>query len=219
MRRRTLFTLFAGLFVLAMIALMPMRFILPETALSARKVAGSIWSARLEGVSFGSLPLADLNAGLRWPGRLVFEDGARLSGSISPKSGGLSVRDLQGKLLLAGVDRSAQDVEFLGVSLDFGEDGCVNANGRVRLRLVPSIAGVAMGQTLVGSPRCDSADLLIRLTSQSGLEALTFRVAPDRSTKTEMLIRPADREAGAALLAAGFVETPTGYRFASTGKY
>jgi general secretion pathway protein N len=219
MRRWSILSLFAGMLTLAMIALMPMRFILPEAFVSARNVTGTIWSARLEGVSIGGLQIGDLNAGVRWPSRLKFNDGARISGSVSSGSGGLSIHDLTGKLPLAGVENNAQDVEFLNVSLDLREAGCASASGRIRLRLAPSIAGIAMGQTLVGAPRCDGADVSVRLASQSGLEALTFRVAPDRSTKTEMLIRPTDREAGAALLAAGLLETPTGYSFVTTGKF
>ena len=211
MTRRQLILWFGGLLTVALIACAPMRWFLPGGPLSVRKVSGTIWSARLEGASVQGMPLGDLNAGLVWPGRLKFSDGTRISGSIGT-GGGYSVRDLTGILSLSSAHPAAQDVEFRAFSLDFGPEGCRSAGGRIRLRLTPSISGVAMGQTLVGAPRCKGHALVTRLASQSGLEVMTLSAKPDGKTVTELLIRPGERDAGPPLLAAGFKQTPAGYR-------
>jgi general secretion pathway protein N len=212
MRRLRLWMLFAGLMLLSLIALMPMRLFLPESQISARNISGSIWSARLENVSAAGIPLGDLRAGLRWPGRLAFHDGARLSGSAGLIGDGYSLRDLTGKLALSSVNSATQDVEFLSVNFISGKEGCTEASGRIRLRLAQTIATIPMGQLLVGAPRCDGANLVTRLSSQSALEVLTFTAQPDGKTRTEMLIRPSEQGAASALLAAGFVQTSQGYR-------
>jgi general secretion pathway protein N len=212
MRRSRLWMLFAGLMLLSLIALMPMRLFLPESQISARNISGSIWSARLENVSAGGIPLGNLRAGLRWPGRLAFHDGARLSGSAGLIGDGYSLRDLTGKLALSSVNSATQDVEFLSVNIISGKEGCTEASGRIRLRLAQTIATVPMGQLLVGAPRCDGANLVTRLSSQSALEVLTLTALPDGKTRTEILIRRSEPDAASALLAAGFVETLLGYR-------
>jgi general secretion pathway protein N len=204
--------LFAGFTILSLIALMPMRMFLPESKMSARNVRGSIWQARLETVSVGGIPLGDLDVGLRWPGRIVFQDGARISGSAGLFGGGYSLHDLTGKLTLSSVNPATQDVEFVSVNVDFGKVGCTRANGRIRLRLAQTIATIPMGQMLVGGPRCDRENLVTRLSSQSALEVLTFTLKPDGKTRTEMLIRTSEQGSASALLAAGFVPTPQGYR-------
>jgi Type II secretion system (T2SS), protein N len=212
MTRCRLMFWFAGLFTVALIAFAPMRWVLPSDLLSARKVSGSIWSARIESASIQGLPLGDLNAGLAWPGRLKVSDGTRIAGALGLRNRGYSVRDLSGTLPLTSAIPAAEDVEFRGVNFDFGPGGCKGASGRIRLRLAASIAGIPMGQTLVGAPRCTGQALGVRLSSQSGLEVLTVSAQPDGKAVTELLIRPGERDAGPALLAAGFAQVPLGYK-------
>jgi Type II secretion system (T2SS), protein N len=212
MARRQILLWFAGMVTVALIAFAPMRWILPDDPFSARKVSGTIWSARLEGTSIQGLPLGDLDAGLAWPGRLKFSDGTRITGSLGLQDRGYSVRDLSGTLSLAPANPAAEDVEFRGVNFDFGPAGCKGASGRIRLRLAASIAGLPMGQTLVGGARCTGQALGARLSSQSGLEVLTISAQPDGKVVTELLIRPGERDAGPALLAAGFKQVPLGYK-------
>ncbi len=203
---------FGVLLLLALTVLMPMRLFLGEGPLSARSVKGSIWSAELQDAHLGAIPLGTLHAGLGWPGRLDFQGRNRISGWLSLWSEGVSVHDVSGKIPLSAVNSFAQEAELVGVSVNFAESGCKTAKGRVRLQLSKIIAGIAMGQMLVGSPKCDGNALVLHLASQSGLEQVTFTQVPLQDYTTVVILRPTDQEGAASLLKAGFVETPTGYR-------
>jgi general secretion pathway protein N len=209
--------LFALLLLAALVVLIPMRLFLGDGALSARAVRGSIWSAEIEDAHLGAIPLGNMTAGLGWPGLLRFQDGNRISGSLSPWSDGVAVKELNGKIALSAATPYAQEAELLGLSVDFAQDGCKTAKGRVRVQLAKVIAGIPMGQMLVGSPKCDGSALVLHLASQSGLEQVTLTQPPTGGTTTVVILRPTDREAAAALLAAGFAETPTGYRLTISG--
>jgi general secretion pathway protein N len=215
--RGRLFWLFALLLLAALVALMPMRLFLGDGPLSARAIRGSIWSAEIEDAHLGAIPLGNMTAGLGWPGLLRFRDGDRISGSLSPWSDGVSVKDLNGKIALSAATPYAQEAELVGLAVDFDPSGCKAAKGRVRLQLAKTIAGIPMGQMLVGSPKCDGRALVLHLASQSGLEQLTLTLPPTGRATTVVILRPTDREAVPALLAAGFTETPTGYRLSIDG--
>nr|MDP8995143.1 type II secretion system protein N [Pseudomonadota bacterium] len=71
---------------------------------------------------------------------------------------------------------------------------------------MPGVPGAASG-----SARCDGAVLLLPLASPSGMEAVHIRLAADGRWRADLLVRPADETARAALAAAGFRPSRGGY--------
>ncbi len=214
---------FVVLLLALLAALLPMRLVLPDGMISVRKVEGSIWSARLNDARIGPLSLGDIDAGLRWPGWLAFHETSDrpggIEGRLRPVGGGVELRDASGALALSGEARAmgGERLDLSAVSLDWGDAGCHHASGRVRLQLVPEVAGVQLGQLLTGTPKCQDGRFTLRLASQAGLESLEIELRPGGGYRSVMSIRPTDPAASAKLIAAGFRETPTGYQLEQSG--
>src|SRR5690606_26655451 len=133
MRGRIAF--FAAVFVLALIATLPLRVTagwlgLDARGLAAREAAGSVWSGRLNDAQLGRAPRGDLSARLRFLRRLTGRARVALArpGEVDPFEGALTVSpsgfgvdDITGRLrvaaLFAPLPISAIDLD--GVSAGF----------------------------------------------------------------------------------------------------
>ena len=229
--------IFGAMFVVALIALLPLRlamgwFDLGDTGLTAREVSGSIWSGSLREASFGGVALGDLHAGLSpFPllvGRARIDLAGRGLGTARPFRGAISVSrhsfgvdDMSATLpagtVFAPVPVSALDLD--DVSIRFQDGNCEKAQGRVRATLSGDLAGINLGQGMSGSARCDAGALLLPLVSQAGTESIALRLWGTGRFRAELSVQPSDPAEIQKLVLGGFQASARGYTLAIEGKF
>lgn len=233
MRRRIAF--FAAVFVLALIATLPLRVAagwlgLDDRGLAAREAAGSVWSGRLSEAQLGRAPLGDLSARLRVLPLLIGKARVALArpgeldpfeGALTASPGGFGIDDMSGRLrvaaLFAPLPISAIDLE--GVSAGFSGGRCSRAEGQVRAMLSGEIAGIGLPSGFTGNVTCVEDAVLIPLASQTGMERLALRLFADGRYRIDLIIRPTDEAMRAALTAAGFTAGNGGFARHIEGRF
>lgn len=233
MKRRIAF--FAAVFLLALIATLPLRVAagwlgLDDRGLAAREAAGSMWSGRLSEAQLGRVPLGDLSARLRALPLLIGKARVALSrpgevdpfeGALTASFGGFGIDDMSGRLrvaaLFAPLPIAAIDLE--GVSAGFSGGQCSRAEGQVRAMLSGEIAGIGLPSGFTGSLTCADDAVLIPLASQTGMERLALRLFADGRYRIDLTIRPADETMRAALNAAGFTAGNGGFSRHIEGRF
>jgi general secretion pathway protein N len=223
---------FLSAFAFALIALLPLRlgldwFGLSERGFAAREAQGSVWLGTVSEAQFGKVALGDLGTRLNTlpllAGRARIDvaglGGRRFEGAFTSSRHGFGLDDVTAQLAMAGafgpLPLATLDTEDLGVRFEGGR--CRSAEGRVRAALSGDIAGIPL-PALAGTARCDGGVLLLPLGSQAGTETLQLRIAGDGRYRAELAVRPAQAELGAALTAAGFVLTGSGYALRLAGE-
>ena len=211
--------LLAGLFLVALLALLPLRLALDAfgfaaRGLTARAANGSIWLGALQQAQVGPVPLGDLKARLNfWPlllGRarlsLAGVDEGTFRGAVTVSRHSFGFDDVSARLRVGALfaPLAVSTLDFDGVSAGFAGGRCTRAQGRVRAAVSGEMAGLALGSGLTGDARCAGDALLLPLVSQSGMERLNIRLLPDGRYQLELLVRPADETLRAGLMAAGF---------------
>ncbi|MEP7004664.1 MAG: type II secretion system protein N [Sphingomonas bacterium] len=227
---------FGGAFVVALIALLPLRlamgwFDLGSTGLTAREVNGSVWYGTLHEASFGGVPLGDLHAGLSPFQLLVGRARINLSGqgdAARPFHGAIGVTrhsfgvdDLSATLpagnVFAPVPVSALDFDDLSVR--FQDGNCEKAEGRVKATVSGDLAGISLGQGMSGTARCDAGALLLPLVSQAGTETIALRLWGTGRFRAELTVQPGDPTEIQKLVLSGFQATAKGYTLAIEGRF
>jgi general secretion pathway protein N len=216
----------------AAIVFMPLRTIVAEDAITARKVDGIIWDGSIRDLRLGKVAVGDVNARLLFSplfmgraeillsrGNSPFVPG--INGSVSRGISGVSVRNLFATLpvgvLLAPFP--AENIQFEGFSARFADGKCMNAGGQVRLTLSDTIPGLNLQNGMLGQPRCDGAQLLLPLVSQSAMERADIRVSADGSYTVTVMLN-ADLGGQAAVLSlTGFRPVDGGYRLLQKGRF
>lgn len=232
---RTLF--FLAAFVVALLALLPMRLGidwlgLNTRGLAAREVEGSVWFGALKEAQFGSVALGDVHAGLR--GLPLFLGRARVAmqrdagtpddvfdGAATVTRNGFGFDDVDGRLQLAGAfgPLPLTEVEIGDVTAHFQNGRCVRAAGTVRAAVAGDIGGgIALPGGLTGTARCDGGALLLPLVSQSGTESLDIRLFGDGRYQAQVLMRSTDITLRDRFTSAGFAVTPAGYALTIGGE-
>lgn len=179
--RRRVF--FGSALAISLIVLLPLRlaigwFDLGGRGLAAREASGSLWAGTLKEAEFGPVALGDVHARLNVLPLLIGrarlslsrdEALGRFSGAISVSRHGFGLEDLTGQIRLGALFAPAPVtvLDLDDVSAHFTGGRCETAEGGVR----------AAG--LTGTVRCAEGDLLVPLASQSGLDRVALRVAPD----------------------------------------
>lgn len=229
--------LFLAMFVVALIAFLPLRlalgwFGLAEQGLTARSVTGSVWAGHLREARFGQIALGDLSAGvspvslLLGRARVALDSNeappaARLSGAITVSRHSFALDDMTASLPVGTAFRpvpvTVLDLEQ--VSVRFTDDQCDSAEGRVRATLTGDVGGLPVPAALTGNARCDGGALLLPLVSAAGNEGSTIRLWPDGRYRAELTLQPSDPAAGLRLQTAGFVQTDTGMELAIEGRF
>lgn len=222
----------------ALVALFPMRLGagllgLEQQGVTARAISGSVWGARIEGLSASGVALGTVDAALSPFGLLIGQARIRVTRSAdaagdNPLAGtalvsrhSLGVEDLATALPL-GAALAPLPVGTLttsGLSVRFDEGACVRASGAVRLSLTGGVGGLALAQGLSGVATCDGRYLRLPLASQSGQERLDLRVAIAGDYTAELLVAQPDEARAAALTALGFEAGPGGHRLRVTGRF
>ena len=228
--RRWLFL--AAAFLVALVALLPLRLALDvfgfgARGLTARAATGSLWLGALQEAQIGPVPLGDLKARLNL--LPLFLGRARLSlsgagegsfeGAVTVTRHSFGFDDVDARLrvgaLFSPLTVSTLDLDDLGGGFAGGR--CTRGEGRVRAALSGEIAGLAPG--LAGQVRCAGEALLLPLASQSGMERLNIRLFGDGRYSVEMLVRPTDPTLRARLVAAGFRPAGSGYGMRVDGAF
>lgn len=226
--------LFLAMFAAALLVFLPMRLVLGWIGLdvqgfTARRATGTVWSGTLAEARFGDVDLGTLRAGLAPLPLLAGQ--ARVG--LRSRDGGEEPR-LEGAFVISrnamGLDK-ARGLVPLGrafaplpvTALDLGEvtvrfvDGaCERAEGRVRATLAAS--GLPLPGSLSGTARCAGGALLLPLAGAAG-EGATLSVWQDGRYRAELVLPPGDPRQSAALQAAGFLDTGSGWRLSAEGRF
>jgi general secretion pathway protein N len=197
---------------------------------TARAAQGSIWDGVLRDISIDGVSLGDFSAELSPLALLTGKAAINLRYLASPETtrgtlvatfGAFGVDDVTAKLALPGAFRPlpVQTIELRDANVRFAGNRCIAAGGQVRVVLSGSIGGYALGQELVGSPRCDGDVLSIALASGSAMERVTMRLVPDGQYTAKVIIKAADPAAAAKLSSSGFSEGAAGHVMEISGKF
>jgi general secretion pathway protein N len=231
MKRRFAIASVAALAVAAII-FMPLRTIVAGDGVTARKVDGIIWDGSIRDLRLGKLPVGDVNARLLFVplfmgraeillsrGNAQFVPG--ISGSVSRGLNGVSVNNLSATLPVGTLFAPfpAENIQFEGVSARFAAGRCMEASGQVRLTLSDTMPGLNLQNGMLGQPRCDGAQLLLPLVSQSAMERADIRLSADGSYTVTAMLNGDRGDQAAALNLAGFRSVAGGYRLVQKGRF
>jgi general secretion pathway protein N len=231
MKRRFAIASVAALAV-AVIIFMPLRTIVAGDGVTARKVDGIIWDGSIRDLRLGKLPVGDVNARLLFVplfmgraeillsrGNAQFVPG--ISGSVSRGLNGVSVNNLSATLPVGTLFAPfpAENIQFEGVSARFAAGRCIEASGQVRLTLSDTMPGLNLQNGMLGQPRCDGAQLLLPLVSQSAMERADIRLSADGSYTVTVMLNGDRGDQAAALNLAGFRSVAGGYRLVQKGRF
>lgn len=216
----------------AAILFMPLRTIIAGDGVTARKVDGIIWDGSIRDLRLGKLPVGDVNArllfGPLFMGRaeiLLSRGDAQyvpgITGSVSRSLSGVSVRNLSATLPVGALlaPFPAENIQFEGVSARFAGGRCMEASGQVRLTLSDTMPGLNLQNGMLGQPRCDGAQLLLPLVSQSAMERADIRLSADGSYTVAVMLNGDRGDQAAVLNLAGFRAVAGGYRLVQKGRF
>lgn len=231
MKRRFAIASVAALAV-AVIIFMPLRTIVAGDGVTARKVDGIIWDGSIRDLRLGKLPVGDVNARLLFVplfmgraeillsrGNAQFVPG--ISGSVSRGLNGVSANNLSATLPVGTLFAPfpAENIQFEGVSARFAAGRCMEASGQVRLTLSDTMPGLNLQNGMLGQPRCDGAQLLLPLVSQSAMERADIRLSADGSYTVTVMLNGDRGDQATALNLAGFRSVAGGYRLVQKGRF
>jgi general secretion pathway protein N len=220
-----------GLSAAAVMALMsvPLAVVLPmalpaDSGLSARTAEGTLWEGMLRQADVAGLPLGDTRVGFDFLPFLVGQArmgfaSATLRGVLDVSSGSFGLSRGNGTVDLAGRLRPLPLSRFTfdDVAVEFRNDRCVSAKGRVRAEVATDIGGLALPGGMSGTLRCNGADLVVPLAGQSGMERVDLRVTASGNWRADLSVRTSDPVIAGKLLSSGFSSGPAGYTLRVSG--
>jgi hypothetical protein len=180
----------AAAFLIAAVALAPLRFIIEAADMRVRDVeigavSGTIWSGELQDVRWRGAPLGDLQVGASlaglMQGRLQMDlestDGAVREGSWIVGADGGRFERLKGTFMLNRLVPGAPAgafVSFLGGGGRLEGGRCADAHGRI---LVDGLEAAGL-QALEGSVRCEAGRIALALIPATGGGGLDLLLDP-----------------------------------------
>jgi general secretion pathway protein N len=180
--------LFLALFVLALLAFLPLRLVLAGSGLAAREASGSIWSGTLKEARIGPAALGDVQARVR---PLPLLTGSlriglarpstaadRLSGTLVLSRNRRAIENATGLIPLETSLASfpATSVELADITVRFRDGQCDRAEGMVRANLA---GGSALPASLSATARCDRGALSLPFTVGGTGAKIELRVSGD----------------------------------------
>jgi len=216
----------------ATILFMPLRTFVAGEGVTARKVDGIIWDGSIRDLRLGKLPVGDVNARLLFSslfmgraeillsrGNTQFVPG--ITGSVSRGISGVSVNNLSATLPVGALFAPfpAENIQFEGFSARFAAGKCMDASGQVRMTLSDIMPGLNLQNGMLGQPRCDDAQLLLPLISQSAMERADIRLSADGSYTVTIMLNADRGDQAATLNVAGFRPVDGGYRLVQKGRF
>ncbi len=234
---RTLF--FVCVFLLAMVALIPMRFglawlQLDELGLAARETRGSVWNGAMVETQLGSAELGDVDAGLGFFPLLIGNARMALSREVPE---GSPNGEFDGALTVSGADFGIDDMSarlpaadlfaplpisslsLQDVTAHFENGLCAEAEGLVRAEFTGASSPIPLPPALSGNARCDEGVLLLPMISQSGMEQLNLRIGSTGEYTLEFIVDPGDDARRERLTGAGFQPGANGYAMTMQGRF
>lgn len=210
-----------AVFVLALVALFPLRLAmalsgLDQRGVSAAQVNGSVWGGTMNDLMLGDVrignvyaavsPIQILVARIRMDVWRDDETAGSLAGAMTMGFNARGIDDVTGLIPVgtAFAPLPVSNLEMEKVTVHFAAESCSKAEGRVRARLTSAIAGLNLTQGMSGIAQCDGQAVLFPLVSQTGLERLSLRIWRDGRTSTQMSVRSGSGVNVAALEAMGF---------------
>lgn len=215
----------AGLFIGALIVLIPLRMVLglamPET-ITARSVEGTVWSGRIGDLNAGPLPIGTVDAGLEplplligRPQFAVARDG--FSASIAPSrishaNGSVQLPDGLGGMPVTSLGLG----DFSAVMAD-GQ--CAEAQGTLSLTLASLGPMLPDATTVTGQARCEKGALVVPMRGPQGMERLTFKLSGDGRWQADLTLSGLPQETADALKSSGFDARPGGVGIGTSGTF
>jgi len=95
----------------------------------------------------------------------------------------------------------------------------MDAGGQVRMTLSDIMSGLNLQNGMLGQPRCDGAELLLPLVSQSAMERADIRLSADGSYTVAIMLNADRGDQAATLNVAGFRPVDGGYRLVQKGRF
>jgi general secretion pathway protein N len=228
----------AALLLAALVIFMPMRWAVGAAIdrtsnFAASGADGTIWSGRIYEVRLGKLSLGTVNAGVDplafvsgrngfWFGRPATEGLSVFGGRVYRGFGSIAVSDLEGAIPLASLisGLATTQVEFGSVSVSFATGKCRSASGSIRLKSQGGLfAALGIEAGLLGRIRCDAGDLVIPLSSASGMEQLDVRISADGRYRASLQLQQPGAELAPLLSLAGFAPVAGGFRKTDSGRF
>lgn len=225
----------AGIAVLAVLLLFPLRAALPqddlaELRLTARQVAGSIWYGRIGDLTLDRQLLGTFDVRLNPAALLLGRVEMRFEriGSLQgPLTGGLraggqtrGVEDLSGRMPAASLlaPLPIETLDFSEATILFRNGVCSEARGRVTARLGMQLGPIDLSRGLSGPLQCEGERVRARLASESGAELLEFYVSSTGRLRGWITIRNPAPDVTAALAIFGFQPGPGGLTLSVDGR-
>ena len=225
----------AIVFILAGLALLPMRMVLAaarldQAGLAAEEVSGTIWDGRLRGAQFRGADLGDVRLRLSPLSLLRLAPQVRFA---APGDGGSEAARASGAMHLLigpGVDRLNAalplaiwnspiplqgQLRFENVGFRFEGGRCKGASGRVSTDALSASAGSLglQGPVLAGPVTCDGKFALAALAGeQNGVRVhAKLRIDAEARVQLDSEVSGVDAAGEAVLSAAGFTLGPNGW--------
>ena len=227
----------AAIFVVALVAAFPLRLALGWSdpggrGITAREVAGTIWSGAIGDLRVGALPLGDVSAHLRPLPLLVGRREVHVERLAAPGAppgfsanaaggeGWLSLREVQGQVPIGDAFGSipATALGFRDFHVEMSGGRCVGAGGQVSLILAPFGELMPAPVALSGTARCNKNALYVPMTGPTGLERLFLRLEPDGRWRADLVLTGLPAEVAAPLLESGFAARPGGIGISANGR-
>ncbi len=193
---------FLGALLFALIALLPLRFVIgglgfADRGLTARGAAGSLWLGALDEARLGPVPLGTVATRLRvlplLAGRArldVAQEGDGFRAGLTASRHGFGIDDASGTIEVAGFGAvPPSTLDLTDVSVRFGDGQCAAAEGMVKARLAGQIGAAPAVSGFSGEARCDGRAVLLPLRSQSGADRLDVRLFADGRYQLDASIR------------------------------
>ena len=216
-----------GIALLAFVLMMPLRVALSgsdlaQVGLSARQVAGSIWSGRIGDLMLGRQLLGTFDARVS-PGGLLLGRVAmpfeRLGSPDGPLTGVLraggnlhGVEQLTGTLAVGPVFGSApvQSLDLSQVTILFADGRCRRAEGRIAANLAISLGPVPLDRGFTGTLACEGQRVRARLATPGGGERIEFFLDHQGRVRGWITIRSPFPGLDTLLAVYGFTAGPDG---------
>ena len=210
----------AGVFVLALLALFPLRPALQiagaeRSGLAARAVAGTVWNGAMGDVRLRHLRLGDFSVSLNPLALLTGSANlhfTRFKDSDGPLTGELrsghhtgGVAHLKGRVAAAGLfgQMPLDALEFSDTTILFRDGHCARAEGTMTAMLGQALGALDLSPDMRGQWRCDGDRARIVLSAGAGQQA-DFLLAASGRYQIQMRIASRSGEQQVALGLFGF---------------
>ncbi len=224
-----------ALLLLALIALFPLRIALglshvERMGLTARAVAGPIWSGAIGDLSLrdqalgsfavGLDPIASLSGATLDFDRLESAEGP-LSGSLRVGGARRGIVETSGRIATAALfgQLPVDAVEFADATVLFDGGRCVEASGKLTAIVGTRIAGLDLSRGMTGKLSCAGDDVRIAMASRSRMERIDLTIAADGSYSARMRIATGTPELGIALALFGFRQSGNSLGLTVNGRF